>query len=199
MRYGRSTREPACSSTISMRRRNGNMLPSAYSHDASGRLVQNYEGANPPCVAPYGLGMTSPECFVSGTRQKTYDAENRLRSETYPYPNGTTVTSYGSTSTGWSPTGSPPLYQPANIQAVDYDGASHPKRFNLYHPDYGPSTAAETRACLLRDGNDRLLTCQLINAQCTTPVFSLEGLGDYNVAAGTISVNDRNRAGIVVT
>jgi hypothetical protein len=90
------------------------------------------------------------------------------------------------------------LYQPANIQAVDYDGASHPKRFGLYHPDYGPSTAAETRAWLW-DGNDRLLTCQLINAQCTTPVFSLDGLGDYNIAAGTISVNDRNRAGIVVT
>ena len=175
---------------------NGNMVGSGYVHDASGRLTQELQGREPVCPAgsEWALGNQYARCYSNGSRQKTYDAENRLHSDVYSWASAgaTVTTSYGaSTIDGYF----------SNVQrtdAVDYNAASHPSRLTLSLPKYpGVTPVYETRAWLW-DGNDRLLSCILINAQCTGTLFSLEGLGDYDPAAGLVWINDRNRAGQVV-
>ena len=180
--------------------RSGNVVNAAYVHDASGRLTQDSEAKEPPCPAgdAYAGSNLNPYCYSNGTRQKSYDAENRLRSDIYSWanPNTSVMTPYGVSLVGgyWAQS-----YQPASIQTVDYNAASHPVRLALYHPDYGGAPSANETRAWLWDGNDRFLTCELVDSQCTAPNFSLEGLGDYDPASGSLSVNDRNRVGLVVT
>ncbi len=175
---------------------NGNTVGSGYVHDASGRLTQEFQGREPVCPAgsEWALGNQYARCYSNGSRQKTYDAENRLHSDVYSWASAgaTVTTSYGaSTIDGYF----------GNVQrtdAVDYNAASHPSRLTLSLPQYpGVTPVFETRAWLW-DGNDRLLSCVLVNGQCTGTLFSLEGLGEYDPAAGLVWINDRNRAGQVV-
>jgi hypothetical protein len=200
----------------------GETVGSSYAYDSSGRLNQDFEGALDRSVStspntsptfttswcPVALigspGHPNPaRCYDNGSRAKTYDAENRLRSETFSFQpeysvNGPT---YTQTPYGWAEYGAywedtSGYGQPANIQAVDYGATSHPMRFSLYHPDWG-SANAEQRAWLW-DGKDRFLKCALVNRVCQSPSLSLEGLGDYDLFSGTlIRVNDRNRNGQV--
>ncbi|MDP9024264.1 MAG: hypothetical protein M3N13_02665, partial [Candidatus Eremiobacteraeota bacterium] len=151
----------------------------------------------------WAAGNVSAVCYSNGTRLKTYDAENRLHSDLYTYtnPSAATKTSYGGWLAGafWPGFDYYSTAQPATIQSIDYNIASHPTRLMLYHPDYkAPSNQNEIRAWLW-DGDDRLLTCQLVNSKCTSPLFSLEGLGDYDPASGSLTVNDRDSAGVVVS
>jgi YD repeat-containing protein len=187
---------------------NGTTIGSSYSYDASGRLVQDTEGRQESllsgqsptfsagwCPQPLGTQYT---CFTNGTRQKSYDAENRLHAESFTWANDAqrATTSYGYANYGsyWEDTSQTPARQPADIQAVDYGTTNHPLRFALYHKDGGTS---ESRAWLW-DGDDRFLECSLVNSQCQSPSLSVEGLGDYDLVHGTIvRVNDRNRSGLV--
>jgi YD repeat-containing protein len=191
----------------------GESVGASYAYDPSGRLNQDFEGyyetitssptSNPTFTqawCPTGLiTNTNPSntCYSNGSRANTYDAENRLRTETFT----TGIAQYTQTSYGYANYGrywadSSGYGQPPNLQAVDYGETSHPMRFTLYHPDAGASYT-ETRVWLW-DGNDRLLECQFSAGRCQSPTLSMEGLGDYNLAAGTIvRINDRNRNGAV--
>ena len=180
----------------------------SYVYDASGRLVQDFEGAaetvawnssqatsNPAFCSDMFVGPAGPttvRCYASGSRSKTYDAENRLRTETFEFSGAApTATSYGYAYAGsyWSISNQG---QPANLQTVDYGATSHPMRFSLYHPEVATS---ETRAWLW-DGGDRFIECQLANSSCQNPSLSIEGLGDYDLASGSlVRVNDRGRTG----
>ena len=189
---------------------NGTAIGSSYTYDASGRLIQDTEGRQESlqsgqsptftagwCRQPLGTQYT---CFTNGTRQKSYDAENRLHSESFTWANDmqSTTTPYGYANYGsyWEDTSQSPALQPAEIQAIDYGATNHPLRFALYHKDGSPPYS-EYRAWLW-DGNDRFLECRLVNSQCQSPSLSLEGLGDYDPVHGTIvRVNDRNRSGLV--
>jgi YD repeat-containing protein len=189
---------------------NGETVGSSYAYDESGRLVQDFEGAmdhigvgstsKPTFTAEWCPGAPNSSCYSNGSRNKTYDAENRLRSETFTSRTPYTITSYGASDYGsyWRDTSG--YGQPANIQSVDYGSTSHPMRFALYHPDLADNpnnTANETRAWLW-DGDDRFLECRLVNGQCQSPTLSLEGLGDYDLTGGAVlRVNDRNRYGLV--
>ncbi|MEA2720094.1 MAG: hypothetical protein QOJ39_1958, partial [Candidatus Eremiobacteraeota bacterium] len=147
---------------------------SSYAYDASGRLVQDFEGeggprgAAPPTYSPpwcIGGAGNITYCYSNGSRAKTYDAENRLHSETFTYLNQVAGTSNGAYEYGsyWQDTSG--YGQPANIQSVDYGTTSHPMRFSLYHPDQaGPAnpSPSETPAWLW-DGDDRFITCALVN------------------------------------
>ncbi|MDB5070902.1 MAG: repeat-associated core domain protein, partial [Candidatus Eremiobacteraeota bacterium] len=189
-------------------------MGASYAYDSSGRLNQDFEGAaeqvtkttSPTFSQSWcpGTSTSSIICYSNGSRSKTYDAENRLRTETFtyqPYNTATgaptyTATSYGFAEYGsyWSDTSG--YGQPPNIQAVDYAPTSHPMRFSLYHPEGAGS--GEMRAWLW-DGNDRFIKCRLSNNTCLTPWLSVEGLGDYDLAENTlIRVNDRNRNGHMV-
>jgi YD repeat-containing protein len=193
---------------------------SSYLYDASGRLVQDFEGAAEtinynsngsnahPAYTQYwcpvdSLTAQNPtmRCYTNGSRSKTYDAENRLRTETFDYlpygANSSGTLTYVAISGGYASNGaywedSNNGRQPANIQAVDYGATSHPMRLSLYHPDIPTS---ETRAWLW-DGGDRFIECALVNGQCKSPSLSMEGLGDYDLASGSvIRINDRGRTG----
>jgi YD repeat-containing protein len=176
----------------------GLITGSQYFYDASGRMVQDNEAVDAPCPAGYFYtgSMQNPYCYSYGSRTKAYDAENRLRSDVYPYsdPTRPTSTSYG-TSYGdyWMELNSG-FYQPANL-TVDYDPSSHPTRITQYHPDWGTT---ETLVWLW-DGNDRFLQCTLVNGQCAQLTFSLEGLADYDPQAAQATVYDRNLWGLVVS
>jgi YD repeat-containing protein len=200
-------------------------IGSSYAYDASGRLNQDFEGASeivtnsPPTDptftsnwCPVGFvgtpGYTSFRCYSNGSRSKTYDTENRIRTETFSYQpefSSTSGPTYSTTSYGFAEYGSywqdtSGYQQPANIQAVDYSATSHPMRFALYHPDLAgnPNVPASESRGWLWDGNDRFIECQLINGTCTSPTLSVEGLGDYDLGRGTfIRINDRNRNGQV--
>ena len=192
-------------------------MGSSYAYDSSGRLNQDFEGgaeqttisAQPKLTQAWCPGVSPPAyaavtCYSNGSRSKTYDAENRLRTETFtyqPYITATGGPTYSTTPYGFAEYGaywadSSGYGQPANIQAVEYGATSHPMRFSLYHPDRA-GTPAETRAWLW-DGNDRFIECQLTNGSCQNTWLSLEGLGDYDLSHNTlVSVNDRNRNGQV--
>ncbi|MDB5071097.1 MAG: repeat-associated core domain protein, partial [Candidatus Eremiobacteraeota bacterium] len=181
---------------------------SSYVYDVSGRITQDFEGeggprnASPPTyVPPWCVGATTfsvTYCYSNGSRSKTYDAENRLHSETFTYLSqvatiGTGVYEYGEF---WRDTSG--YGQPANVQSVDYGTTSHPMRFALYHAELAGSaqSPSETRAWLW-DGDDRFIACALVNAQCQRPSLSIEGLGNYDLASNAIAnVNDRNRYGL---
>jgi YD repeat-containing protein len=188
---------------------------SSYLYDSSGRLTQDFEGASEVVGSgsttngtytakwcPVLTGTSSSiRCYTNGSRSKTYDAENRLRSETFEYSSGATATTYGAAKIGGYWEDSSGYGQPPNLQAVDYGATSHPMRIALYHPDYvnNPNFAVSETRGWLWDGNDRFIECQLVNAQCQSASLSLEGLGDYDLAHGTmIRVNDRGRTGGVV-
>lgn len=190
----------------------GEAVGASYAYDASGRLNQDFEGygdtvtdnpgSNPAFAQWCPVDVLTPQnpsitCYSNGSRGKTYDAENRLRAETFtyqPYQTASggptyTTTSYGYAEYGayWADTSG--YSQPANIQAVDYGTDSHPRRFALYHPDLAGNPGANESRAWLWDGNDRLIECQLSAGQ---------GLGDYNLASGAIvRINDRNRNGAV--
>jgi YD repeat-containing protein len=181
---------------------------SSYAYDTSGRLTQDFEGeggsrgATPPTYSPaWCLGANTANvtyCYSNGSRAKTYDAENRLHSETFTMLGQTAASSGGLYYYGsyWRDTSG--YGQPANIVSVDYGTTSHPMRFALYHPDLAgsPQSPSETRAWLW-DGDDRFIACSLVNGQCQNPSLSIEGLGDYSLAGNAISsVNDRNRYGL---
>jgi YD repeat-containing protein len=177
--------------------RNGVSVGAQYTYDASGRIASEYKGDDKGCRPGYlYANVQNPYCFVYGTRTKTYDAENRLHSDTYPYvdPTRPTQTSYG-TSYGdyWMDLAR--FYQPATIAGVDYDAESHPTRISLYHPDQNSTQTLRW----LWDGNDRFLQCAVVNGQCTSLTFSLEGLADYDPQANEITVYDRNLSGSVAT
>lgn len=180
---------------------------SSYAYDASGRLVQDFEGAGGPRGAapptyspPWCLAGTAATtyCYSNGSRAKTYDAENRLRSETFTYISqvaqfGSGFYEYGEY---WRDTSG--YGQPANLQAVDYGTTSHPMRFALYHADLAGSaeSPSETRAWLW-DGDDRFIECRLVTGQCVSPSLSIEGLGNYDLASNSVvNVLDRNRYGL---
>ena len=171
---------------------NGNSVGTAYGHDLSGRLTQEFQGVEPVCPAgsEWALGNQYARCYSNGTRQKAYDAENRLHSDVYSWvPAGSAVaTSYGASTTG--------LLGPCTSRnAVDYNAMSHPSRFTVSTPQYPGTTPTYQTSAWLWDGNDWLLTCTLANAQCTSPLFSLEGLGDYDRRQNPFWINDRDRAG----
>ena len=194
----------------------------SYTYDASGRLTQDVEAAtvfigsaaSPAkqmsawCPVIYAGTSAYPNgftCYENGTRTKTYDAESRLRTETFNYipeysVNGPTYTgtSYGFATYGAYWEDSTGYGQPANLQAVDYGATSHPMRFSLYHPDRAGNAASESRIWLW-DGNDRFLECGAVNGTCQSPSLSVEGLADYDLVHGTVMrVNDHNHAGQVV-
>jgi hypothetical protein len=120
-------------------------------------------------------------CYTNGSRSKTYDAENRLRTETFDHQTySTSGPTYFAISGGYAQYGaywsdSNDGRQPANIQAVDYGSTSHPLRLSLYHPEYasyGTNVATEVRAWLW-DGNDRFIECQLAGGRCQSPSLSM--------------------------
>jgi YD repeat-containing protein len=161
---------------------------SRYGYDASGRMTSDYEAVDGGCPSSLYVGT----CYRYGNRTKTYDAENRLRSDTYPYVSTLTQNAYGySYGAYWmeDQTG----YQPPNL-SVDYDASNHPARIAAYHPDWGTT---DTLAWLW-DGNDRFLQCRLVNNQCGQLTFSLDGLADYDPQAAQATVYDRNASGLVV-
>ena len=194
-------------------------MGASYAYDSSGRLNQDFEGAaeqitisgSPTFSKNWCPGGSPPSyapviCYSNGSRAKTYDAENRLRTETFSYEPYTTATggpTYTTTPYGFAAYGaywadSSGYGQPPNVQAVEYGATSHPMRFALYHPER-ISNITEQRAWLW-DGNDRFIECPLSNNACQTPFLSIEGLGDFDLANNTIvRVNDRNRYGQVVT
>ena len=67
-----------------------------------------------------------PVCYSYGTRSKSYDAENRLHADAYPFVGvGGTPTSYGyAFGSFWYD--ETRAYEPPNVAGVDYDGESHP-------------------------------------------------------------------------
>ncbi|MDP9023802.1 MAG: hypothetical protein M3N13_00320, partial [Candidatus Eremiobacteraeota bacterium] len=197
----------------------------SYTYDASGRLTQDVEavgilvpnGASSSgqmsswCPVIYAGTTAYPNgfsCYENGTRTKTYDAENRLRTETLTYTPGYsangptyTATSYGFALYGSYWADSSAYGQPVNLQAVDYGASSHPMRFALYHPDRAgnPNTVASESRVWLWDGNDRFLECASVNNACQSPSLSVEGLADFDLVHGTVTrVNDRNQSGQVV-
>jgi YD repeat-containing protein len=175
----------------------GLITGSQYLYDTSGRMTQNTEASDKACPAGYMYAsVQNPYCYRYGTRTKIYDAENRLRSDIYPYvsPNAPTQTTYGTSYGDFWMEEDFGFYQPASLTA-DYDVSSHPARIAQYHPDWGTTQTLGW----LWDGDDRFLQCQLVNSQCTQPTFSLEGLGDYDPLANQITVYDRNLWGLVVT
>lgn len=195
-------------------------LGSTYAYDLSGRLTQDSESRQETITYPKSATFTtnwcpieamtasSPPvtCSTNGTRQKTYDAENRLRSESFSWVNdyASTATSYGAENNGsyWEDTSGYTInLQPATLQAVDYMPSNHPMRLALYHPDQSlsnPNAEYQNRAWLW-DGNDRFLECHLSGTACQSPRLSIEGLGDYDPGHGTLlDVNDRNDYGAVV-
>ncbi|HEV3086951.1 MAG TPA: putative toxin [Candidatus Elarobacter sp.] len=188
------------------------LVGSSYTYDASGRLVQDFEGAygpgvptkpptNPPQLTPtWCVAIQSAnQCYANGTRTKTYDAENRLHGETFTYTTQIVQSSSRASKYGSYWEDSSGYGQPANIQSVDYGTTNHPMRFSLYHPDLAGApnvTAAETRVWLW-DGDARFIKCEFVNGQCQNPSLSVGGLGDYDLAHATIVVvNDRNRYGL---
>jgi YD repeat-containing protein len=196
----------------------------SYTYDASGRLTQDFEADADNVTTTAGVagatgqwcpviyfgqpGYSSMACYSNGTRTKTYDAENRLRSETFTYTPEVssgggpayTPTSYGFAMYGavWQDTSG--YGQPRDLQTVDYGATSHPTRFALYHQNLAALglQASESRVWLW-DGNDRFVECSMSNGTCQSPTLSLEGLGDYDLVHGTmVQVYDRNRSGNVV-
>ncbi len=185
----------------------GNVNSSIYSYDASGRLTQDAEtkersatASDPPALNGAG------RFYLTGTRTKTYDAENRLRSETYPWSNFNSPTSepYGIASFGgyWEDDGTPyPYghYDPATLQAVDYGADNHPKRFTKVQQGLPSSTT--TSEVWIWDGDDRLLSCTIVSGACSLDLTT-EGLLDDPLGtndASTLWITDRNIAGVEVT
>ncbi len=73
-------------------------MGSSFAYDLSGRLTQDFEGGaenvtkttNPALTQAWCPGVSPPDyaavvCYSNGSRAKTYDAENRLHSETFTY------------------------------------------------------------------------------------------------------------------
>jgi YD repeat-containing protein len=190
----------------------GNVSYASNTYDLSGRLTNNTELVEPNenggCPQD-GLQPTQYPgfvCYYSGIRTKAYDAENRLRSE---------IVNIGGPNNSWS---SMPLtlslpsvsdtevdtktcawcntsvgFYPSTLSSIDYSATDHPERFALQSNgmNVSPSEA------WLWDGSDRLLACTLSNSQCTTPVFSLGGIADFDVVHNYVTVNDRNRDGLI--
>ena len=187
----------------------GNVSGITYSYDASGRLLGDSELIEPitQSACPIPLPGICPS-YSSGVRTKAYDAENRLRSESYSI--GEPLTLANPPGAFPSDTGEEGLwfnwtnqYNPLSITALDYGAAGHPMRFALLSQTAGqgvvlPGSSVPSSEAWLWDGNDRLLACTLnASAQCTAPVFSLNGVAEFSPSTGAVTVNDRNRYGSV--
>jgi YD repeat-containing protein len=159
---------------------NGNHSWRQLTYDASGRntgdLGTLIRAAVQTDSAPNGTLLT-----FDGTRTKTYDAENRLRSQQ------TTTTTYtsrfddgGSGST-------------AQSLAVDYGPDSHPTRFNMsLKTSNDPYTAN-----MIWDDGDIVAQCFYDAAawsSCPSWSFPVEGFADYD-GTSRITVLDRGIAG----
>ncbi|MDP9024910.1 MAG: hypothetical protein M3N13_06045, partial [Candidatus Eremiobacteraeota bacterium] len=176
----------------------GNASSGQFSYDASGRLTGDTEQLDRPWRASDGT-MAGNRVYSTGTRTKTYDAENRLRSQQTSPATGATFPLWGENNPGgyWNDMG-----QGAHdLQAVDYSADSHPVRFAATQtPDYGVASPSQTFIWLW-DGNDVLAQCGYDNTratQCASYGFSVEGLANYYPSNGYISVQDRGLSGQVV-
>jgi hypothetical protein len=176
----------------------GNTVGSLYQYDSSGRMTQDSEASDKLCPPGYAYSdprILNARCYRYGTRTKTYDAENRLHSDTYPYvnPNGPTQTSYGTSYGDYWMEEDFGFYQPASIASVDYSASGRPMRIAQQHPDQGTTQSV----VWLWDGGDRFLECRLSGGQCSSVMFSVEGLADYDQSGNHVTVYDRNLYGLV--
>ncbi|MDP9024035.1 MAG: hypothetical protein M3N13_01495 [Candidatus Eremiobacteraeota bacterium] len=177
----------------------GNSSSGQFSYDASGRVTGDTEQLDRAWRASDGT-MAGNRVYSTGTRTKTYDAENRLRSQQTSPAAGATYPLWGENNPGgyWNDVGQSAAYE---LQAVDYSADSHPVRFAATRtPDYGVSYAPETLIWLW-DGNDVLAQCRYDNTktQCASYSFSVEGLGAYYPSRSYVAVLDRGLSGQVVS
>ncbi|MDP9025847.1 MAG: hypothetical protein M3N13_10795, partial [Candidatus Eremiobacteraeota bacterium] len=176
----------------------GNASSGRFAYDASGRMVSDVEQLDRPWRASDGT-MAGNEVFSTGTRTKSYDAENRLRSQQTSPATGATYPLWGEYNPGgyWDDVGQGAAY---DLQAVDYNANSHPMRFSAtQNPEFiGPQPPVTFD--WLWDGNDVLAECGYTNtsSQCSAYGFMLEGLGAYFPSNGYLSIYDRSLTGQVV-
>ncbi len=177
----------------------GNASSGQFSYDASGRLTGDAEQLDRAWRAG-DPSMPGNRVYSTGTRTKTYDAENRLRSQQTSPATGASFPNWGENNPGgyWNDVGQGSAYE---LQAVDYSADSHPVRFAATQtPDAGISPTPLTLIWLW-DGNDVLAQCGYMNAsatQCASYGFSVEGLANYNPSNGYVAVQDRGLLGQVV-
>ncbi|MDP9024862.1 MAG: hypothetical protein M3N13_05795 [Candidatus Eremiobacteraeota bacterium] len=176
----------------------GNASSGRYTYDASGRLTSDAEQPDRPSRSSDGA-MVGNRMFSTGTRTKTYDAENRLRSQQTSPATGVTYPLWGEFNPGgyWDDVGLGAAY---DLQAVDYSADSHPMRFSATRNPEGVGPQPPVTFNWLWDGNDVLAECGYNNtsSQCATYGFMLEGLGTYFPSNGYVSINDRGLSGQVV-
>jgi YD repeat-containing protein len=169
-----------------------------FAYDASGRLTADTEQLNRAWRSG-DPSMPGNVVYSTGTRTKSYDAENRLRSQQTSPAAPPTIPSWGESILGgyWNDESQP---SGDEIQAVDYAADSHPARFAITQtPDAGTS-ATPGALFWLWDGSDLLAQCGYWSpqAQCATYGFSVEGLANYTPSNGYTSVQDRDLSGQVV-
>jgi YD repeat-containing protein len=167
-------------------RSDGNTDGSQLTYDPSGRLI----GDNEQLERLAQLGEAGPginNIYLTGTRTKAYDAENRLRSQTSSVTSAISSANGTFTNSGgyWADAG----HQPADLNSVDYDADGHPAFLHgvSYLTTNGPQPMALT---WLWEGNDRF---------AEGSVFDLDGLGTYDPVQGEIVVYDRDLSGAMVT
>jgi len=172
----------------------GNTSGSQNTYDTSGRLVGDSEQLD-RAWRPSDGSMAGNRVYSTGWRTKSYDAENRLRTQQISVPTGATYPLWGENNPGgyWNDTGQGAW----QIQAVDYGSDSHPARFAATAA-MPPSTPGMT--IWLWAGDDVVAQCGYDNtrSQCGTYGFPVEGLGTYTPSNGYISVNDRGLSGQIV-
>ncbi len=172
----------------------GNTSSGQFSYDASGRLAGDAEQLDRPWRASDGT-MAGNRVYSTGTRTKTYDAENRLRSQQASPAIGATYPLWGENNPGgyWNDTGQGAY----DLLAVDYSAENHPVRFAAaLPPDYGVASPSQTFIWLW-DGNDVLAQCNFDNTrtQCASYGFPVEGLATYYPSTGYVWVLDRGLSG----
>jgi YD repeat-containing protein len=177
----------------------GNASSGQFSYDASGRLTGDAEQLDRVWRAG-DPSMPGNRVYSTGTRTKTYDAENRLRSQQTSPATGASFPNWGKNNPGgyWNDVGQGSAYE---LQAVDYSADSHPVRFAGTQTADGGISPTPLTLIWLWDGNDVLAQCGYMNSsatQCTSYGFSVEGLANYNPSNGYVAVQDRGLLGQVV-
>jgi YD repeat-containing protein len=170
----------------------GYTVGSQFAYDLSGRLVGDNEQLDRP-TRPGETVAAISNMYLTGTRTKAYDAENRLHSQTSSVPSGPTGNTGTASNTGgyWTDSG----HQPADLNSVDYDADGHPAllRGVSYETPKGYNPIPDPQPMTLTwlwEGNDRF---------AEGSVFDLDGLGTYDPVHGEIVVYDRDLSGAMVT